>query len=73
MNTRRSPRRRPHVIDPAKVAWTIVLYVALASIIVATAPSFAQSLPKTTESRTIGRERSAAAAPAASEDEDNTA
>ena len=41
MNTHRSTRRRPHVIDPAKVAWGIVLCVALASIIVAAAPSFA--------------------------------
>jgi len=41
MNTHRSTRRGPHVIDPAKVAWTIVLCVALAAIIVAAAPSFA--------------------------------
>ena len=62
MNRHRSTRRRPHVIDPAKLAWTIVLYVALASIIVATAPSFAQSLPQTMESGTIGPEQRGSAA-----------
>ena len=63
MNTHRSARRRPHVIDPAKVAWIIVVCVALASIIVAEAPSFAQSSPVTTESVANGPEPSAAAVP----------
>ena len=56
MYTHRSTRRRPHVIDPAKVAWTIVLCVALAAVIVAAAPSFAQSTLETTESGTTGHE-----------------
>ncbi len=70
MNTQRSTRRRPHVIDPAKVAWSIVLCVALASIIIAAAPSFAQSSPESTESGTASPEPSAAVVPVASEDKE---
>jgi hypothetical protein len=70
MNTHQSTRRRPHVIDPAKVAWTIVLCVSLAAIIVAAAPSFAQSSSETTESGTPSPAPSAAAVPAASEDKE---
>lgn len=69
MNTHRSTRR-PHVLDPAKVAWTIVLCIALAAVIVATTPSFAQSSSETTESGTPSPAPSAAVVPAASEDKE---
>jgi hypothetical protein len=72
MNTHRSTRRLTYGTDPAKVAWAIVLCVALAAIIVAATPSFAQSSPETTESGTTSPEPSAAAIPAASEDKEKT-
>ena len=68
MNTHRSVGRAHLAIDPAKVVWGTFLCVAVAAIIVAARPSWAQSPPGRAESVPASAEQSAATAPATAED-----
>jgi hypothetical protein len=69
MYTLRSACRTRPTIDPATVVWATVLCVAVAAIIVAAKPSFAQSSPEGAQSIPTSPEPSAATAPAASEED----
>lgn len=70
MKPLRSTHPATSAIDPASVAWGIVLCVTVAAIIVAARPSFAQSIPGQVESGVASAEPSAATAPAPSEDKE---